>query len=197
MYLYRCARRGDFDKNCPQAEVITGNNSYSYEKGIEYIHFFRFSKDAEFYFRRNITYIKSSNYHVGYTVLEVSESDVSKYLGYGLYDNEEIKTPIFIDDFEEMNKRKKDYRVVLEYAIPMEVYNSFPKKSFFRVRDEYDDQIYEDIEFYDSIPTELKNDNDYNEYLDIINNLKIKYDWDSSLIGEEIISKYNDRLKEK
>ncbi len=183
--------------DCPQAEVITGNNSYSYDDGIEYIHFFRFSKDAEFYFRRNITYIKGSNYHVGYTIIEVSENDVSKYLGYGLYDNEEITTSVFIDDFEEMNKRKKDYRVILEYAIPIDVYNSFSKKNFFRVRDEYDNQVYEDRNFYDSIPTELKNDNDYYSYLSTINDLKIKYDGDFSLMGEEILSIYNDRLKEK
>ena len=96
-----------------------------------------------------------------------------------------------------MNKRKKDYRVILEYAIPIDVYNSFSKKNFFRVRDEYDNQVYEDRNFYDSIPTELKNDNDYYSYLSTINDLKIKYDGDSSLMGEEILSIYNDRLKEK
>lgn len=196
MYLYRCARRGDFDKKCPQAEIVTGNNNHSYEDGVEYIHFFKFSKNAESYFRKNISYIKGSSYHVGYTIIEVLESDVSKYLGYGLYRNEETKFPVFMH-FSEKDNDEMDYKVVLEYAIPIDVYNSFSKKYFFRVKDDYDNQVYEDVKFYDSIPAEFRNDKDYYEYLSIVNNLNDKYKGDSLLIGEEILSLYSDRLKNK
>lgn len=198
MYLYRCARRGDFDKDCPMDPIVTGDNSFSYEEDEEYIHFFRFSKDAEFYFRRNITYIKSSNYHVGYMIVDVLENEVAKYLGYGLYDDTDYnKTPTFIDSFKQNGKKNKENRVILEYAIPKKVYNNFLNRYFFRVKDEYDETVYENMNFFERIPFEFRNNYEYDEYMEIINNLKVRYDGDSKLIGEDVVTQYMQVMNKK
>lgn len=179
MYLYRCARRGDFDKNCPIAPVVTGTNSFEYDEGIEYIHFFRFAKDAELYFRHNIAYIKGSNYHVGYIVIEVDEADFSNFLGYGIY----TVGNLHLDDNSNI------FRPRLEYAIPKMVYDNLSKKLFFKVKEEYADVVPGEI-YYDRIPDEFRNDEEYEKYMSIVNSLNHKYKGDIDLIGEELLAMY-------
>lgn len=208
MYLYRCTRKGDFDKECPQYPVVTGNNSYKYEEGVEYIHFFRFAKDAEYYFRRNPVPINSSNYHVGYTVVDIDESEISKYLGYGIYvvgqiqsENEmvpvrdiitgEVVRKVQLENYENI------YRPILEYAIPKKLYDEFNEKYFFNVKEEYSKENNNQEKYYNKIPDEFRNDVEYEEYMDIINKLNIKYDGNAELIGEEVLSQYQIEIKKK
>lgn len=169
MYIYRCAKRGDFDKDCTQVEPLVGDNSHKYEDGIEYIHFFRYAKDAEYYFRRNPRMIKGSEYHVGYTIVEVDENEILKFLGYGIY----VMGEVFLE------KNKNLYRPLLEYAIPKKKFDEFVNKYFFRVREQYDEV------YYDKIPDEFRNDNEHQKYLNFINELCVVHNVDPNLIREE------------
>ena len=180
MYLYRCAKRGDFDKNCPQVPVINGNNTHQYEDRVEYVHFFRYAKDAEYYFRKNHEYIKNSNYHVGYMVIDVDENEITKYICYRIY----VIGPIFLENDKNL------YRPILEYAIPKALYDSYCKKYFFKAKEEYSENVNSKELFYDRIPDEFRNDDEYEKYLNLINELSIKYNGNAELIGEEILLAY-------
>lgn len=174
MYIYRCAKRGDFDRNCIYVEPLVGDNSHKYEDGTEYIHFFRYAKDAEYFFRRNIQMIKGSEYHVGYTIVEVDENEILKFLGYGIYVIGEVL----------LEKNKNLHRPLLEYAIPKKLFDEFDNKYFFRVREQYAENIDDEI-YYDKIPDEFRNDNEHEEYLNFVNELCVKHNADPNLIGEE------------
>ena len=174
MYIYRCAKRGDFDKDCIQMDVNTGDNSHIYEDGVEYIHFFRYAKDAEYFFRRSPQMIKGSEYHVGYTVAEVAENEISKFLGFGIY----VIGPLFLED------DKNFYRPLLEYAIPKYLYDGF-NKHFFKVKEKYAEDVAGET-YYNRIPDEFRNDSEYEEYLNIVNELCFKQNKNPNQGGEEM-----------
>lgn len=182
MYIYRCAKRGDFDKCCIQADVNTGDNSYTYEDGIEYIHFFRYAKDAEYYFRSSPQMIKGSEYHVGYTVVEVDENEISKFLGYGIY----VIGPVFLENDKNL------YRPLLEYAIPKYLYDGF-NKHFFKVKEKYAEEV-DGETYYDRIPDEFRNDSEHKEYLNIINDLCLKQNENPNLIGKEMAHQIGEEI---
>ena len=175
MYIYRCAKRGDFDKKCIQVEPFVGDNSHEYEDGIEYMHFFRYANDAEYYFRRNPQAIKDSEYHVGYTIVEVDENEISRFIGYGIY----VIGPVFLEDDKNL------HRPLLEYAIPKYLCDQFVNKWFFKVKEEYAEDVDGEI-YYDRIPDEFRNDSEHEEYLNIVNELCLKQNGNPNLIGDEM-----------
>lgn len=182
MYIYRCAKRGDFDKECIQTDVNTGDNSHIYDNGVEYIHFFRYAKDAEYFFRRSPQMIKGSEYHIGYTVAEVDENEISKFLGYGIY----VIGPVFLEN------DKNFYRPLLEYAIPKYLYDGFDKH-FFKVKEKYAEDV-DDETYYDRIPDEVRNDSEHAEYLNIVNELILKQNGNSDQTGEEMAHQIGEKI---
>lgn len=194
MFIYRCAKRKDVSNDCVQYPPLIGDNSHNYIDGVEYTHFFRFAKDAEYYFRRNIHPYDSSEYHVGYTVVEVDESDISEFLGYGIY----VMGTVYLEN------EKNLFRPLLEYAVPKDAYKKIQNTHFFRVKDKWQDNADAEV-YYDSIPERFRNDVEYDEYIRMVNELCVKYGENpykvservAYQIGEAILQTYKEHLSRK
>lgn len=113
MRLYRCISAREitsvFKGNNNYDALIKGNNTHNYQKGIDYVHFFRFSKDAEIYAKKPITSINSLDHYIAFMVVNIPYEIIKPYFGYGIYSC----------DIPNM-----DYMPVPEYAIPKELVKS-------------------------------------------------------------------------
>lgn len=138
--------------------IVLGDNTHNYKDNIDYCHFFKYSKDAEFYFKSSFIPLNSNDYHVGYMVLEIDDSKVEEYKGYGIYNIGKIS----LDDKDKIEVP------LIEYAIP--------------------DEIIKDPNFlyFENIPTNYKNDIEHKKYIENILKLYKKYNGDYNLIIKEI-----------
>lgn len=155
MYIYRCVKRDENNKD----DVITGENTHHYEENKLYQHFFKYSKDAEFYFRHSLIPMNSPNYHIGYLIINIDESLLEQYRGYGIYNFGKYS----------LNPEDKILIPLEEYAIPIEILEHVSEKYF-----------------SEKIPEELKNDSLHDNYMEIVMKLYREYNGDSKKIIKEI-----------
>lgn len=139
--------------------VVYGENTHKYEKGTSYIHFFRYSNSAEYFFKR---YRASMNYldeYIAYMVANIPNDILRKRIGYGFYNIEE--------------KPFDCYNVPIpEYAIRQEELKS--------------DYI---VEINNFIEYELKNQNgEYEKYLELMKKLSEQYNYDFHKIADYLES---------
>ena len=169
MYLFRCVPRGEItNKMNDRFYIMIGDNTHNYKENIEYRNFFKYSKDAEFYFRYSFVPSTSNDYHIGYMVLEIDEEIVEEYKGYGIYNIGKIS----------LDEKDRIAVPFIEYAIPDEIV-------------EHSNFLY-----FENIPEKYKNDEERREYIKRILELYKKYNGDYNLIIKEISNRNDLVVKE-
>lgn len=66
--------------------VVQGENTHRYEKGVSYIHFFRYYESAEYYFKKYQASMDSLDEYIAYMVANIPNDILRKRIGYGFYD---------------------------------------------------------------------------------------------------------------
>lgn len=164
MRVYRCISAREitnlYKGNNERKAIVEGQNTHHYVKGEEYIHFFRYSQSAEYYYnqRRFCSLVNSLDSYIAYMTANIPNEILNKYFGYGLY--------------SDVDKSLASIYVPLpEYAIPRELF-----------RDDYIVEINKSIESdYSS------NETEYSKYLSLIRKLARKYNYSEEKITEYLL----------
>ncbi len=83
MRIYRClSEQEDINQI-----ILSKKNTHVYQKNISYIHFFRYSQSAEFFYQN---YLSLNTTNIMYMVANIPNSILKKYTGYAIYKNNVI-----------------------------------------------------------------------------------------------------------
>lgn len=161
MMVYRCISAFELTnmyKGIDGREaVITGKNTFTYLDDMDYIHFFRYSQFANYYFhlRANFPF----NRYVLYMVADIPKDILNKYMGYGFY----RLTDFILGD--------EDILPIPEYAIPSSLF----KKDYVLAVNNY---------MYSNYTSD---DNEYYSYFCLLRDLGKKYHYDFDLVTSYLL----------
>lgn len=145
--------------------IVKGENTHKYDKGVNYIHFFRYYESAEYYFKRYRAAMNLLDEYVLYMVANIPESILKECIGYGFY------------NLDEEGFRSYDIPVP-EYALRME-----------KMKPEYV------VEVNSLVKCEYKNNHDeYKKYLALMKTLAKKYQYDFHRVSEYLESNILEEL---
>lgn len=161
MRVYRCISAREIlskYKDIPvRSAIAKGENTHVYEKGISYLHFFRYSEFAEYYFeiqRKSVIDVVDS--YVLFLVANIPNEILEKYSGYGFYG---YPTELLYEKEGDSNCRIKKIPIP-EYAIPVSCF-----------KQDYVVDISDKINFlYKS------KENEFQKYLNLIIELSKEFD---------------------
>lgn len=68
-----------------RSAVVQGENTYKYEPGISYIHFFRYYESAKYLFERYRPTMNSLDRYIAYMTANIPNEILRKRIGYGFY----------------------------------------------------------------------------------------------------------------
>ncbi len=169
MRVYRCISAREITNVYKQSNIrkapIFGSNTYQYETGKNYIHFFRFYESAEYYKKRST---KESNHLDKYVLImtaNIPGQILKNNLGYGFYSNVDKKIKCHISP-------------VPEYRIETSLF-----------KNEYV------VELSDSTSPEYRNKKkEYEDYINLINKLGENYHYDYSKVVKYLSESDLDQL---
>lgn len=135
--------------------VVQGENTHRYEKGVFYIHFFRYYESAEYFFKRYRVSMNFLDEYIVYMTANIPNDILRKRIGYGFYNLDE--------------KPFDSYNIPIpEYAVKQEEMSA-----------EYI------VEINNFVKHEYKNMNDeYEKYLELIKTLSKQYNYDFHKIAD-------------
>ncbi len=129
--------------------VVKGQNTHHYEDGTSYIHFFRYSESAEYYFKRYRVSMNHLDEYIAYMTANIPGDILRNRMGYGFYNLEEAP----FDSFD---------IPIPEYAIPEE-----------EMKPEYIVEVNSFIKY-----EYKKNNEEYQKYLELMRQLSNQYQYD-------------------
>lgn len=169
MRVYRCISTREitniYKHNNVRKAPMFGSNTYQYEIGKEYVHFFRYYESAEYYKKRSEKEKNHLDKYVLIMTANIPAQILKNNLGYGFYSS--------------VNKRIKGHIFpVPEYRIESSLFKS-----------EYV------VELNDSASFEYRNKKkEYEDYIELINELGEEYHYDYSKVVEYLSENDLDQL---
>lgn len=145
--LYRGERNKDIN-------ITKGENTHKYNKGVDYVHFFRYHESAVFFYTNHYT---MNNPYVAYMVANIPNDILVETIGYGYYNGITTDIPELVGTTIPLP----------EYAIPR---NLMKPEYVIRVSNRIDYEY------------ERKN-NEYNNYLELVVRLLEIYDYNHYTVG--------------
>jgi len=107
--------------------IVPGENTHKYEANTSYVHFFRYSDSAEYFFKKHRVSMNSLDEYIAYMVANIPNDVLRKRIGYGFYnlgekpfDGYDIPIPEYALKQEEM---KPEYIVEINNLIKFEYKN--------------------------------------------------------------------------
>lgn len=127
--------------------ILRGDGTHNYEKNTSYIHFFKYSQSAEYYFASVYDRLGFTSF-AGYMVADIPDQILEKHQGYGFYSYD---SKVLGDDF----CFEDDIIPMPEYAIPY----SLLKKEYIVSIDRYINRYFKTV------------NSDYENYLGTVKNI--------------------------
>lgn len=112
--------------------VVQGENTHKYEKGTNYIHFFRYYESAEYFFKRYRAPMNSLDEYIVYMVANIPNDILRKRIGYGFYNIDEKPFDCYNIPIPEYAIKQEEMKP--EYVVEI---NKFVKHEYTNLNDEY------------------------------------------------------------
>ena len=112
--------------------VVQGENTHQYEKGVSYIHFFRYYESAEYFFKRYRVSMNDLDEYVLYMTANIPNDILKNRLGYGFYELDQKPFNIYNIPIPEKKKKKEEMKP--EYIVEI---NNFVKHEYKNQNGEY------------------------------------------------------------
>lgn len=178
MKIYRCITAYEltniYTGNPKRLPAVVGENTHHYRIKERYIHFFKYSQSAQFYFSKFNNSKTIYERVIAYMIAYVPDEILQNYFGYGFYGYTDENNCV--------------YNLPLpEYALPLQVFQS----DFILEINNYIDKMY------------LSNEEEYQNYLEFVKTILNKYNYDEfatirelqhydfkKLESQEVIKKY-------
>lgn len=106
--------------------VNKGVNTHTYKENEEYVHFFRYSQDAEMYKKSTSIDLLAENHYIAFMVANIPNEILEKYQSYGEYRYDNNKSDLhncYIPICEyaiPLHEMKREYIVDIDTLIPYE-----------------------------------------------------------------------------
>ncbi len=184
MRVYRCIKLQEVInkyKNIKNKMQINNNalNTHKYIDGKEYIHFFRYSDFAKYYFNigKNGSYEKQNEQYILFMTANIPNDILEKYKGFGFYELKGEKFPI------------PEYAIPIEQFSPSYIIDITDKPLCIDIRKNENEEYKKYIELVKEIK---KNNQDMNTIINFLlhNNFE-------ELLGVNIDMRTEDEIKEE